>query len=125
VPGQDTYGAFFGGLLDELSLYSRALGQSEITAIYNAGANGKCPPSQVVQHAIINPQPVVNISVAGKSPMVSWPVSAGGFTLQSADNLTPPINWTNVPTALQTNGDTIEVILPEGNQRGYFRLYHP
>lgn len=42
VPGDWTYGATLGGLLDELSLYNRALGSNEIVAIYNAGAAGKC-----------------------------------------------------------------------------------
>jgi alpha-tubulin suppressor-like RCC1 family protein len=36
----DTY----GGLIDELSLYNRALSQAEIQAIYNAGSAGKCAP---------------------------------------------------------------------------------
>lgn len=32
----------FGGLIDEVSLYNRALSTGEIAAIYNAGAAGKC-----------------------------------------------------------------------------------
>jgi hypothetical protein len=125
TPGNATYGANLGGLLDELSLYGRALATNEIAAIYNAGVNGKCPPAQVVQHAIINPQPVVNLSVAGKTQVLSWPISAGDFILQSTDNLTPPANWTNVPALLQTNGDNIEVTLPSSGSQGYFRLYRP
>jgi hypothetical protein len=35
-------GLFMDGLLDEISLYNRALGASEIQAIYQAGAQGKC-----------------------------------------------------------------------------------
>jgi hypothetical protein len=41
---------FFNGLLDEVSLYSRALSQSEIQAIYNAGSAGKCVPVLPVNH---------------------------------------------------------------------------
>jgi hypothetical protein len=33
---------FMGGLLDEMSLYNRALTASEVQAIYSAGAHGKC-----------------------------------------------------------------------------------
>ena len=36
-------GARFAGLMDEVSLYRRALSGSEIAAIYNAGSAGKCP----------------------------------------------------------------------------------
>jgi len=35
-------GLFTDGLLDEISLYNRALGASEVQAIYQAGAKGKC-----------------------------------------------------------------------------------
>jgi len=34
---------FFDGIIDEVSLYSRALNASEVAALYAAGANGKCP----------------------------------------------------------------------------------
>jgi len=33
---------FMDGLLDEISIYNRALGASEVQAIYQAGAKGKC-----------------------------------------------------------------------------------
>jgi hypothetical protein len=36
---------FFGGLIDEVSLYSRALSASEILGIYLAGSAGKCAPA--------------------------------------------------------------------------------
>src|SRR5207249_3382343 len=34
----------FAGLLDEVTLYNRALSQSEIQSIYNAGPDGKIKP---------------------------------------------------------------------------------
>ncbi len=33
----------FNGLIDELSLYTRALSEAELLAIYNSGTAGKCP----------------------------------------------------------------------------------
>ena len=33
----------FKGIIDEASIYNRALSQEEIEDIYNAGSNGKCP----------------------------------------------------------------------------------
>jgi hypothetical protein len=75
---------------------------------------------------IINPQPTVGLSHAGNSSVLSWPVWAGDFTLQAAGSLTPPINWTNVPVTLQTNGSNIEITLPAAtDQQLFFRLYHP
>ncbi len=41
-------GQRFAGRLDEISIYNRALTQSEIQAIYNAGSSGKCPPDPLL-----------------------------------------------------------------------------
>jgi hypothetical protein len=39
---------YFKGIMDEVSLYGRALTANEITAIYQAGSAGKCPPQPPV-----------------------------------------------------------------------------
>ncbi len=39
------YGQAFGGLIDEVSLYNRALSTNEIQTIYAAGSAGKCVPA--------------------------------------------------------------------------------
>ena len=50
ISGVDSSHTYFDGLIDEASIYSRALSSSEIAAIYNAGAAGKCfAPSIVTQ----------------------------------------------------------------------------
>ena len=41
--GSDDVENYFPGLIDEVSLYGRALSGSEIQAIYSAGSAGKCP----------------------------------------------------------------------------------
>ncbi len=37
-------GSFFPGMIDEVEIFGRALSQTEIQAIYNAGSAGKCKP---------------------------------------------------------------------------------
>lgn len=44
----DSYYGFFKGIIDEPAIYARALGASEIQAIYNAGAAGKNNPNCLV-----------------------------------------------------------------------------
>jgi hypothetical protein len=114
---------YVGGL-DEMSIYNRALSQSEIAAIYNAGSAGKCDVA-AESHSSISSQPMMNLSFPSDSPVLTWPVSANDFILQSTDDLTPPVHWTNVPTTPHTNGGNIEMMLPKGGKRGYFRLYRP
>lgn len=68
-------------------------------------------------------QPTLDVSYATGNSVLSWPVSTGGFTLQAADSLTPPVLWTNVPLTLQTNGANVQVTVPMTNTQTFFRLY--
>ena len=43
--GQSFWDGKFAGLLDEVSLYNRALSSNEVAAIYSSGAAGKCKGS--------------------------------------------------------------------------------
>jgi hypothetical protein len=46
--GQAEGGFNFTGLLDDIRIYNRALGFSEIQAIHRAGTNGMCPPGPLM-----------------------------------------------------------------------------
>jgi len=70
-------GMRFLGQMDELAIYSRALADVEIQAIYNAGSAGKCGLAPVI--AI---QPRSQTAVAGTNVTLS--VTAGG---------TPPLSY--------------------------------
>ncbi len=83
----------FAGLLDEPSIYNRALSSNEITAIYNAGTSGKCalPPTILVQPT-------------------NQTVAAGGTaTFSVSANGTQPLTYqwsfdgTNIPGATNTS----------------------
>ena len=68
----DSSVALYGGWMDELSVYGRALSQTEIQTIYNAGASGKCQSSA----PFIANQPVnQTVNVGGSA---SFSVTAGG-----------------------------------------------
>jgi hypothetical protein len=55
-----SYGPY-SGLLDEVSIYNRALSGAEIAALYNAGTVGKCKPP------LITSQPQNQVGYWGKS----------------------------------------------------------
>jgi uncharacterized repeat protein (TIGR03803 family) len=40
--------------------------------------------------------PSLQIQLAGTNVVVTWPLSATGYVLQSANKLTPPVSWTTV-----------------------------
>jgi hypothetical protein len=66
-------GETFPGVLDEISLYNRALSSNEIAAIYNAGISGKCLSSLA---PVITSQPTNQTVNAGVT--VSLKVAAAG-----------------------------------------------
>jgi hypothetical protein len=83
------------GILDEPSLYDRALSSNEIAAIYNAGSNGKCftptppvitaqPTNQTVQ---VGGTATFNITAAGTPPL-NYQWSCNGTNLAGATNAT-------------------------------------
>ena len=95
----------FLGALDELSVYNRALSQSEIQGIYNTGSGGKCfttvPP-------VITSQPTNQTVMVGQS--ASFSVLANGtppFSYQWSFNTTNIVGATNatltLPSAQLTN----------------------
>ena len=71
--GEENSGyGYYSGLLDEVSIYSRALSGTEIQGIYNAGSGGKCPSPPVIVT-----QPASNTLFAGGT--ASFGVAAGGM----------------------------------------------
>jgi hypothetical protein len=64
------YTGYLAGIIDEPSIYNRALSTNEIAAIYNAGSAGKCEQPSIVQ------QPVNQTTVAGAGAALT--VSMGG-----------------------------------------------
>jgi len=81
------------------------------------GLNGTIRQSDPVA-----PPPRLAISVAGGSLRFSWPLAAGGFSLQEADNLSTPA-WSPTPNQMVTNvGDqtVVTVAVPTANK--FYRL---
>ena len=86
-------GDTYGGLMDELSLYSRALSASEIQAIYNIGGGGKCfaptPPFIIAQptNQIINAGGAASFTVlAGGTPPLSYQWNLNTTNIVGATN---------------------------------------
>ena len=93
---------FFNGLIDETSLYNRALTASEIQTIYAAGSGGKCPPSPtapsittqpVSQTNIVGTTANFSITASGTAPL-SYQWNFNGMNLSGATNTS--LTLTNV-----------------------------
>ncbi len=109
----------FRGLIDEASVYSRALSASEIAAIYLAGGAGKCQGAGVPP--TITSQPVnrtvaaggstsFNVAVTG-TPPISYQWSLNGTNLSAGTNAT--LSLVNVQSA-SAGTYTVDVSNPYG-----------
>jgi formylmethanofuran dehydrogenase subunit C len=86
---------FMDGLLDEISLYNRALAASEIQAIYQAGGHGKCG---LESGSAIRLQAQVG---AGGRPVIL--ITGGQIGAMLTVEVTQDLNqWTGVGQVLQT-----------------------
>ncbi|MDB6023031.1 MAG: hypothetical protein JWQ04_2888, partial [Pedosphaera sp.] len=107
--------ASFYGAIDELSIYNRALRAAEIQAISQSNGGGKCQQL-----------PRLAISRSVPTAIVTWPVWASGFNLQSSrGGPASPGSWTNLAAALQTNGLDLSAAFPITNGQQFFRLAYP
>jgi hypothetical protein len=85
-------GDFIKGIIDEVSIYNRALSTNEIAAIYDAGSGGKCPPIT----PSITTQPTNQTVVVGGT--ASFSVTASGtspLSYQWSFNTTNIVGATN------------------------------
>lgn len=91
------FNEYWNGLIDELSVYDRALSVSEILSIYQAGAGGKCSPDDeapVTTGTTANPNPVVVNAPVTLTALVD-DVATGGSSITSAEySLDEGTTWT-------------------------------
>jgi len=108
-PGQ--VGVPFAGLIDEPSIYSRALSAAEILEIYNAGSTGKCGSS--IPPTIIS-QPDSHVVTVG-----------GTCTFQVVVSGTAPLNyqWTFEGTSIFGATDNVLTLSNlQTNQTGNYKV---
>jgi hypothetical protein len=109
----------FGGIIDEVSIYNRALAPNEIGAIYNAGSAGKCygpfPPAIVSQPASLSvaegAEADLSVVATGTSPLAyQW--TFNGADLPAATNATLAV--TNIHPS-QAGSYAVTVSSPYGS----------
>jgi hypothetical protein len=105
------FSAPFSGLIDDLSLYRRALEPNEIAAIYAAGSAGKCggtnpPPVFVGVPRIFN--------FAPKMASPGSPVSLSGTNFSSIPSNNIVYFGATRATVVSASGNQLNVIVPAG-----------
>lgn len=112
----------FLGVIDELSIYSRALSANEIASIYSAGSGGKCadelppyifnPPANQVVTA--GNTATFTVAASGATPLsFQWQFNGTNLTdnCQVAGSQSSTLTLSN---ALATNAGTYQIIVSNG-----------
>jgi hypothetical protein len=130
-----TAGFPFDGWIDEVSLYSRALSQAEIQAIYNAGSAGKCTsaiaPTITAQPAgltvNVGDTAAFSVTAAGSQPLsYQWLFNGTNLVGQTGTSLVlsnvQPANGgnysvlvSNVVSSVLSSNALLTVLLPSSN----------
>jgi hypothetical protein len=108
ISGDDNLNVMFDGLIDEVSIYNRALCSIEIAAIYQAGSAGKCrisPTNEVITWA--NPAPIT-YGTALTSNQLDATANVCGTFAYTPTNGTVLNPGTNTLTVVFTPTDTVD-----------------
>ena len=70
------------------------------------------------------PQPTLQAKLSGTALVLSWPVSAADFNLETCGGIGSG-TWSNVSATAVTNGAVIQVSMPASNTVQFFRLSDP
>ncbi|NLH73864.1 MAG: hypothetical protein GX456_12490 [Verrucomicrobia bacterium] len=115
IGGSVCCGEYIAGLVDEASLYNRALTPAEVFALYDAGKSGKCKPLGA---------PTLNITLVEPGVCrLSWPAAASGYRLEFAPDL--GAQWQSVPGTPVVQGTELVLPVPTAGVTRFFRLTKP
>jgi len=118
--GKSLYAADAGlsGSIDEFRIYAGALNTNQIVADFAAGPDKVVLPPPVPGVT----RPTITVTKSGASLVLSWPLSASGFTLQSSTNLNSSVSWVSAGvTPVQTNG-VYQATVPITGRAAFYRL---
>ena len=62
-----------------------------------------------------------SVALSGTNVLLTWPVSAASFQLQSNTNLSST-NWVTITPVLSTNGSAVSTLVPRSGSQDFFRL---
>ena len=105
-------GRYFNGVIDEASLYSRALSAEEITALYAAGSAGKCYTN--------DPAPVFLLNPISQTGYTAIPLILSGLAMGVPR---PTSQWLfNGDPLVGATNNALQLSYPTTNQSGNYSL---
>jgi hypothetical protein len=78
--------------------------------------------TEITQLLFTTPAPPLSIAPAGPNVLLSWPLTAASYRLQSSSGIAATNLWGDVVAPLTTNGNQITATLPLQGTQQFFRL---
>jgi hypothetical protein len=100
-------------------------GQAQLRGPNYNGGNAALLVSIVDPETVQPQQPVVQITRSGNGVLVNWPLSAVGFTLETARSLNAPFSWVSVGAPPDTSAGLNSVHLDAPASPAFYRLRSP
>ena len=88
----------------------------------NAYAAGPTTWATQITQILTSPSPQLSVANTGVGLLLSWPVTAVPFQLESAPNFPGGNGWMPVSQSATTNGAIVSVVMPATNSTAFFRL---
>jgi hypothetical protein len=88
----------------------------------NTYAFGSTTWATQITQLLTSPSPVLSIVSAGGNLVLSWPLTAVPFQLESAANLSSRTSWSPETQTATTKGSTVSVLVSPTNTSALFRL---
>ena len=130
--GQSTVPAGLNGVVAIAAGYVHSLALKSDGTVVAWGSNNEVPSGLTgvvaiaagwrYKLALIADPPAIVVQASGNNILLSWPLSAPGFALQSTTNLTDENSWTPVLTAPVVEGSQNRVTDPISGPAKFYRL---
>ena len=86
------------------------------------GSRWRLPLNGASEYRWTNSPPRLSVVRSNETVVVSWPVSATGFTLEAAANLMPSADWLPVTNPILSAADVLSVVLSPTASSQFHRL---
>ena len=81
--------------------------------------------STQITEIIATTPPILTISQAGANVVVSWPIHAANYHLETSATLSAMNSWSLISAGITTNGPTLSALVPKSTATKFFRLKYP
>jgi hypothetical protein len=117
-----TVDSVFAGTGSELIYPGLDPGLHQVTLTVTDSSKTSSSTTVSLRSVIAGESPRLQIDLVKTGFQLSWPASAQGFTLESAEQLSSATQWTPVKDPPTLEGDTYKLVIPNGGKTRFYRL---